>query len=180
LQWKTNKHYIFWLCVCSLRYPACNTHVLYCHLRHVRLYNILPHYLIKGTIFERKKKKLLSIKCVFWFSLQLLSETFLILRKNEQYMIKSVYWTSCKVPVDLQTINSSLKDTVKKNYSWRSKLLVIRVRETCWHVLRYFHLFLSTEYSEWRKNAPSLITYSDLECFAVKRYWWKFFFCDNL
>ena len=97
----------------NLKYTAWNAHAPYRHLWPVRLYNILPHYLIKGTIFGRKEK-LLSIKCVFWFSLQLLSETFLILRKNEQYMIKSVYWTSCKVPVDLQTINSSLKDTVKK------------------------------------------------------------------
>jgi hypothetical protein len=24
--------YIFWVCVCSLRYPACNVHAPYCHL----------------------------------------------------------------------------------------------------------------------------------------------------
>ena len=32
--------------------------------------------------------KLRNTKCVFWFSLQLLSETFLILRRNERDMIK--------------------------------------------------------------------------------------------
>ena len=37
------------------------------------------------------------MKCVFWFSLQILSETFLILRRNERDMIKNVYWCSCKV-----------------------------------------------------------------------------------
>jgi len=26
----------------------------YCHLWHLRSYNIFPHYLIKGTIFEKK------------------------------------------------------------------------------------------------------------------------------
>jgi len=31
-QWKSNKYYIFWACICSLRYPACNAHVPYCHL----------------------------------------------------------------------------------------------------------------------------------------------------
>jgi hypothetical protein len=33
------------------------------------------------------KKKLLDAKCVFWFSLQLLSETFLILGRIKQDMI---------------------------------------------------------------------------------------------
>jgi hypothetical protein len=56
-----------------------------------------PHYLIKGTIFE--KKVLLKTKCQVWLSLQLLSETFLILRRNERDMIINVYWSSCKVPV---------------------------------------------------------------------------------
>jgi len=32
--------------VSSLRYPACNAHVPYCHLWPAWLYNIFPHYLI--------------------------------------------------------------------------------------------------------------------------------------
>ena len=47
----------------------------------------------------RKKKKLLNIKYVFLVSLQLLSETFFILRITERDMIKNVYCSSCKVPV---------------------------------------------------------------------------------
>ena len=55
----------------------------YCHLWPVWLYNIFPHALINGTI---KKKKLLNIKCVFSFSLQIL-----ILRRTEWEMIKNIY-----------------------------------------------------------------------------------------
>ena len=54
------------MCVCSLRYPACNAHTPYCQLWPVRFYNIFPRYLINGTIFE-KKKKLLNIKYVLCF-----------------------------------------------------------------------------------------------------------------
>jgi len=29
LRWKSNKYYIFWVCVCSLRYPTCKSHAPY-------------------------------------------------------------------------------------------------------------------------------------------------------
>jgi hypothetical protein len=32
LQWKSNKYCIFWVCIYSLRYSACNGHELYGHL----------------------------------------------------------------------------------------------------------------------------------------------------
>jgi len=96
-----NKYYIFWVCVFSLQYPACSVHAPYCYLWCVRLYNIFPHYLINCAIFE--KKKLLETKCVFWFSLQLLSETFLILRRPERDVIRNVYRSSRKVPVIIVT-----------------------------------------------------------------------------
>jgi len=50
LQWKSNKNYIFWGCVCSLTYPVCNSHAPYCHLWPAQLYIIFPHYLTNGTI----------------------------------------------------------------------------------------------------------------------------------
>jgi len=77
LQRKSNKYNIFWVCICSLRYPACNAHTPYCHLYHACLCKIFPHHLIKGKIFG---KKLLNTKCVFWFSLRF-CHTFLILRR---------------------------------------------------------------------------------------------------
>ena len=49
---------------------------------------LFPNFLINGTIFG---KTFLNINCVFRFPLQLLSETFLILRRNERDIIKNVY-----------------------------------------------------------------------------------------
>ena len=54
LQWKSNNYYMLWVCVCSLRYTACNTLAPYCHLCPAPLYNIFPHFLINGTIFRIK------------------------------------------------------------------------------------------------------------------------------
>jgi hypothetical protein len=71
--------------------------VLYCHLRPLWLHHIFPHYLINSTV---SGKKLLTIKCVFPFSLQLLSETFLILRIQQNTVI-SIKMSSCKTPVIL-------------------------------------------------------------------------------
>jgi hypothetical protein len=99
LQWRSNKYYIFWVCVCSLRYPACNAHAPYCHLWPARLYNIFPHYLIKDTIFERKN--LLDTKCVFWFSVQLLSETNLIIIITKQ---DTITWKWPKGPKGVAAI----------------------------------------------------------------------------
>jgi hypothetical protein len=93
---KRNKYYIFWVCVFSLSYPRCQAHG--------------PHYtVIRGltgsTIFLstlRDKifgKKSLNINRVFWFSLQHLSETFLVLRRSHRGTTINVRKSSCKVPV---------------------------------------------------------------------------------
>jgi hypothetical protein len=63
----------------------------------LQYFSTLPH---KRHDF-RGKKPLFNIKCVFWFSIQHLSETIPILRRTERDMIKSVYWSSCTVPVIL-------------------------------------------------------------------------------
>lgn len=60
---------------------------LYCHLS-VWLNHICPHYLINGTTFEENS---LYIKCIFQISPQILSQTFFILRKNQQDNIINVH-----------------------------------------------------------------------------------------
>ena len=66
-------YYIFWVCVCSLSYPACKAHAPYCYPWPVRLYHIFPRYLIKGMIFGGGGS-FFNKKCVILFSLQLLYE----------------------------------------------------------------------------------------------------------
>ena len=115
----------------------CACAVLYCHVRPVRFYNILPHYLINGTIFE-KRKKLMNTRCVFRFSLQLLSETFLILRRTERDMIKNVYLSSCKVPVILVTQywNLNFLDKFSRNAQISNSVQISRVRAELFHADR--------------------------------------------
>jgi hypothetical protein len=67
-------------------------HIVICGLPRLTIF----FHIISQT--AQLKKKLLNTKCVFWFSLQILSETFIILRRNERDMIKNVHWTSCTVP----------------------------------------------------------------------------------
>jgi hypothetical protein len=50
----------------------CVCDALYWHLFPARLCNILPHFLIECTVFGGKK--LLNIRCVFWFCVQLVPE----------------------------------------------------------------------------------------------------------
>jgi hypothetical protein len=50
-QWVLHKKSV---CICSLSCPACNAHAPYYHLWLAPLYNIFPHFLTNGTIFEKK------------------------------------------------------------------------------------------------------------------------------
>jgi hypothetical protein len=64
----------------------CTVHGPYCLLWHDRIDNIFAHF-IKGRIFE---EKILNLKCVFWFSLQLSSETLLFRKRNKWDVFKNV------------------------------------------------------------------------------------------
>ena len=66
-----------------------------CHLRRL---NTFRRYLTNGTIFG---KKLPNIKCVFCFSVQILFETFLVVRIIQRDIVTNVETSLCKVHVML-------------------------------------------------------------------------------
>jgi hypothetical protein len=59
----------------------------------------------KRARFSKKRKKLLNIKCVFRLSLQLLSETFLILGRTERDVIKMQIGLQAKLRLLLSDFN---------------------------------------------------------------------------
>jgi hypothetical protein len=84
--------------VCSLRYPSCNSHALYCQLWLLGLYGIFSHYLINGTIFEKKitehKMRVLIFSITFFFVLN-----FSHSRKNYPLRtVRPIYRTGVPLP----------------------------------------------------------------------------------
>ena len=64
-------------------------------------FTIFFHIFSQTARFSRGEKKKKNMKRVFWFSLQILSETFLILIKTGWDLIQNVYWSSRKALVTL-------------------------------------------------------------------------------
>jgi hypothetical protein len=107
---KNSKYYIVWVCVCSLSSQRAK------RMRRISPVAclVLPfflHFLINDTIFGKMS---LNIKCVFRFSLQLLSETFLILRRIERQMYVDLH---VKCPLFFSDFNKNLnfRDRFSKN-----------------------------------------------------------------
>ena len=71
------------MCVCSLTSMKTASAVLYCHLWPSRNYNIFPHYLINGLIFEKKKSYWTQYVC-FEFLYNFCLKHFLFYKKPNE------------------------------------------------------------------------------------------------
>jgi hypothetical protein len=113
-------------------YAAWKSHlfcaILYCHLRPACLYHIYSPP-PSPTFHERhdsRKKTVLNVKCLFWFSPQLLSETFPILRRIRRGIITHIHRSSCEAPAILVRHNETwafstdFRKVLKYQISWKS------------------------------------------------------------
>ena len=108
---------------------------------------LFPHYFTNGTILE--KKRLLELQRVFWFRIDLLSETFLILRRTERNMIKNnnyifriptkctyrIQWNMCVIINTFLHVSKPIVSSSGKIFIVSSKLLLhclITDAEECW------------------------------------------------
>jgi len=89
------------VCICSLRYPACNAHVPYCQLWPDWLYNIFSTSSHKRHDFQKKGYSTQNV--CFDFLYNFFSETFLVLRRNERdmiiYILVFIQNTLCSCPI---------------------------------------------------------------------------------
>ena len=88
-----------------------------------------------------EKNKLLNMQGTYWFSLQLLCETFLILRRIEQDMMKNIYLSSCKLHVILVRYERNLYflDRFSKN------IPILKFKKTHLFGAELFHVDIQTD-----------------------------------
>jgi hypothetical protein len=136
-------------------------------MRHIVicvLYGCTIFFLISWTARFSEQRKLLNTKCVFWYSVQLLSGMFLILRRIQPDIITNVHWSSCKVPVFLVICY------------WNFKFLE-RIFEKLWDV-KFHETFvhwepnccMRTDRQTWRSQC-SLFTILRTR---LHTFWWRY------
>jgi hypothetical protein len=110
-----SKCYIFRISIALVIQHAKHMRYIYCLLWHVWLYHFFPHYLTNVKIFE---KMTLNIQHVFWFFLQFLLKTFLILRVFQQSTVIKVQPSSCKDSWSVSDLNrTSISWQISKKYA---------------------------------------------------------------
>jgi len=123
------------MCVCRLSDPSRKSHVpcyiVICHWSALLYFSTLSH---KRQDF--RKKNVLHRKCLFWFSLQLLFGTFLILRRIQRGMIINIYWSYVNYRVHLSEFNETSLVSTNFPKIFKYQISWISVRWEPWQTWR--------------------------------------------
>jgi len=119
-------HFVF--VILGIQHAMRMRHIFVCVLW---LHCILPRYLLKGNILWGES--CWTQKCVVWFSVKLLSETFLIPRRIQPDITTNVLRCSCKAPVFLFTFqsNSNFLDRFSENVQMSHFTIFVRWEPSC-------------------------------------------------
>jgi hypothetical protein len=113
---------------------------------------------------------------VFWFSLQILPKTFLILRRIQRGIVINVKTSLCKVPVIPVGVywNSNFLDRFSKKAQISSFITIRQVGAEWWEMDGHDSLFAIL----WTHLNFSFIPSYLAQCFKI--CWWrKYFFIQN-
>ena len=124
---ETCLYYIFWVCVCSISYPACKVHAQF----YIVICGLSGCTTFSHIISETERflgKKLVNIKSVFWFSLYNFVWNIFHSKKHSVRYYSYVHRSSRKVPVIL----------VKFWWNKFSKITLSNFTNICWVAAELF------------------------------------------
>jgi len=94
----------------------------------------LPHFSTLSHKWQNFSKNLLDIKSAFWYSLRVVSEKFLILRRNHECI--QVFWSSIHYTTSIFSTEfwKTLKYKISNSILWDQSysMCVHGNRQTCW------------------------------------------------
>jgi len=102
----SNKYYVFWVCICSLRYPACNAHAPYFPICPAPPYNIFST--LSHKRHDSRKKVTEHETCVLIF-------------------FTTFVWNNSRSKIEMSEIWSKMYICVHVKY----RLLLSEINETC-------------------------------------------------